>query len=69
VDKGFVFVSTNYRLLPGVDMATIVRDVAKSVRCVHDHVAEHGATRDVYSIWAIPPAPNSPRWSAPTTAT
>jgi acetyl esterase/lipase len=42
VDKGFVFVSTNYRLLPGVDMATIVRDIAKSIRWVHDHVAEHG---------------------------
>ena len=28
VDKGFVFVSTNYRLLPSVDMATIVRDIA-----------------------------------------
>src|SRR5436853_4837863 len=42
VDKGFVFVATNYRLLPGVDMATIVRDVAKSVRWVHDHVAEYG---------------------------
>jgi acetyl esterase/lipase len=42
VNKGFVFVSTNYRLLPGVDMATIVRDVAKSVRWVHDHIAEHG---------------------------
>jgi arylformamidase len=42
VNKGFVFVSTNYRLLPSVDMATIVRDVAKSVRWVHDHVAEHG---------------------------
>src|SRR5262245_27875643 len=41
-EKGFVFVSTNYRLLPGVDMATIVRDVAKSVRWVHDHIAEHG---------------------------
>src|SRR3954469_24424013 len=27
VNKGFVFVSTNYRLLPSVDMATIVRDV------------------------------------------
>ncbi len=40
--KGFVFVSTNYRLLPSVDMGTIVRDVAKSVRWVHDHVAEHG---------------------------
>jgi acetyl esterase/lipase len=42
VDKGFVFVSTNYRLLPGVDMATLVRDVAKAVRWVHEHIAEHG---------------------------
>jgi acetyl esterase/lipase len=42
LDKGFVFVSTNYRLLPNVDMATIVHDVAKSVRWVHDHIAEHG---------------------------
>lgn len=42
MDKGFVFVSTNYRLLPSVDMATIVRDVAKSLRWVHDHIAEHG---------------------------
>jgi len=42
VDKGFVFVSTNYRLLPSVDMATIVRDIARSIRWVHDHIAEHG---------------------------
>src|SRR5688572_31235085 len=42
VDKGFVFVSTGYRLLPDVDMVTIFRDVAKSVRWVHDHVAKHG---------------------------
>jgi arylformamidase len=41
-EKGFVFVSTNYRLLPAVDMGTIVRDVAKAVRWTHDHVAEHG---------------------------
>jgi acetyl esterase/lipase len=41
-DKGFVFVSTNYRLLPSVDMGTIVRDVAKSVHWVHDHIAEYG---------------------------
>jgi acetyl esterase/lipase len=41
-DKGFVFVSTNYRLLPSVDMGTIVRDVAKSIRWVHGHIAEHG---------------------------
>src|SRR5438876_3141359 len=41
-DKGFVFVSTGYRLLPNVDMGTIFRDIAKSVRWVHDHIAEHG---------------------------
>lgn len=42
VDRGFVFVSTNYRLLPNVEMGTIVRDIAQSVHWVHDHIAEHG---------------------------
>ena len=42
MDKGFVFVSTNYRLLPNVDMGTIIRDVAKSVGWVHGHIGEHG---------------------------
>ncbi len=42
VDRGFVFVSTGYRLLPNVDMGTIFRDIAKSVRWVHDHITEHG---------------------------
>jgi arylformamidase len=41
-DKGFVFVSTNYRLLPAVDMGAIVRDVAKAVGWTHAHAAEHG---------------------------
>src|SRR5688572_1150975 len=40
--KGFILVSTNYRLLPNVDMATLTRDVARSIRWVHDHIAEHG---------------------------
>src|SRR5476651_673886 len=40
--KGFILVSTNYRLLPNVDMATLTRDVAKSICWVHDHIAEHG---------------------------
>lgn len=40
--KGFILVSTNYRLLPNVDMGTLTRDVAKSIRWVHDHIAEHG---------------------------
>jgi acetyl esterase/lipase len=41
-DAGFVFVSTNYRLLPKVDMGTIVRDVAKAAHWTHDHIAEFG---------------------------
>jgi arylformamidase len=46
LDKGFVFVSTNYRLLPKVDMGTIVRDIASSIHWVHDHIAEHGGDPD-----------------------
>jgi len=42
VDKGFVFVSTGYRLLTNVEMATIFRDIARSVRWVHDHIGEYG---------------------------
>src|SRR5512135_1748968 len=42
VNKGFVFVSVNYRLLPKVEMIDIFRDVAKSFRWVHDHIAEYG---------------------------
>jgi acetyl esterase/lipase len=42
VDKGFVFVSTGYRLLPEVDMATIFRDIAKSLGWVHENIAKHG---------------------------
>jgi acetyl esterase/lipase len=42
LDKGFVFVSTNYRLLPNVEMETIFRDIAKSIHWVHDHIAEYG---------------------------
>ena len=42
VEKGFVFVSTNYRLLPNVEIDVIFRDIAKSIHWVHDHIAEHG---------------------------
>jgi arylformamidase len=42
VDKGFVFASTGYRLLPNVEIAEIFRDVAKSLRWLHEHVAEFG---------------------------
>ncbi|MFO1485379.1 MAG: alpha/beta hydrolase [Verrucomicrobiaceae bacterium] len=42
VERGFVFVSTNYRLLPEVDMGTLIRDCAKSFGWVQKHIAEHG---------------------------
>jgi acetyl esterase/lipase len=42
MDKGFVFVSTDYRLLPGVDMGTLIRDVAKALGWMHQHIAEYG---------------------------
>ena len=42
MEKGFVFVSTNYRLLPEVEMATIFGDIAKSLHWVHEHIADHG---------------------------
>jgi len=41
-EKGFVFVSINYRLWPAVDMGTIILDVAKAAHWVHDHIAEYG---------------------------
>lgn len=41
-DRGFVFVSTNYRLLPEVDMGSLTRDVARAAGWVHAHIAEYG---------------------------
>jgi arylformamidase len=42
MDRGFVFVSVNYRLLPAVDMGTLTRDVAVAFRWVQDHAADYG---------------------------
>ena len=42
MDKGFVFVSTNHRLLPEVDMGTLTRDVAKAFGWMTKHIAEYG---------------------------
>ena len=41
-ERGIVFVSTNYRLLPEIEMETLIRDVAKSLGWVHEHIAEYG---------------------------
>jgi acetyl esterase/lipase len=41
-ERGFVFVSTNYRLLPQVEMDVLIRDVAKSLGWVHKNIAQYG---------------------------
>lgn len=41
-EQGFVFVSTNYRLLPEVEMGVLIRDVAKALAWTHRHIASHG---------------------------
>jgi acetyl esterase/lipase len=46
VDRGFVFVSTNYRLLPHVDMEVLIGDVAKSLGWVHEHIADYGGDKN-----------------------
>ncbi|MBK8091063.1 MAG: alpha/beta hydrolase [Verrucomicrobiaceae bacterium] len=40
--QGFVFVSINHRLLPEVDMGTLIGDVAKAFGWMHQHIAEYG---------------------------
>jgi acetyl esterase/lipase len=42
MDKGFVFVSINYRLEPAVDMDTLNRDVAKAFGWMEKNIAEYG---------------------------
>jgi acetyl esterase/lipase len=42
LERGYVFVSTNYRLLPKVEMETIFRDVAKALGWVYKNIGGHG---------------------------
>lgn len=42
VDRGFVFVSINYRLWPSVTIREIAEDVARALRWTHDHAADYG---------------------------
>jgi acetyl esterase/lipase len=40
--RGFLFVSTNYRLLPAVEMKVLIQDVARSLGWVHRNIAQYG---------------------------
>ena len=41
-DKGFVFVSTNYRFVPNVSVKEMAGDIAKAIRWAHDHAKDYG---------------------------
>jgi arylformamidase len=41
-ERGFLFVSTNYRLLPNVEMGVLTRDVAQALGWVHRNIARYG---------------------------
>lgn len=40
-ERGFLFVSTNYRLLPDVSMEVLTQDVARSLAWVHKNIAKY----------------------------
>jgi acetyl esterase/lipase len=42
VERGFVFVSTNYRLLPNVTMEELTGDVAAALGWVHQNISKFG---------------------------
>jgi arylformamidase len=50
VDKGFVFVSTNYRLLPQATIKQMAGDVAKAIRWTHDHAKDYGGDPDTIFV-------------------
>ena len=50
VDKGFVFVSTNYRLFPNVTLKQIAADVAKAIHWTHDHAKRIGGDPDTIFV-------------------
>ncbi len=41
-NMGFVFVSTNYRLLPDVEMEELTRDIARSISWVYKNISKYG---------------------------
>lgn len=50
VEKGYVFVSINYRFVPDVTVNEMTGDIAKAIKWVHDHAAEHGGSPDTIFV-------------------
>jgi acetyl esterase/lipase len=50
VNRGFVFVSTNYRFVPDVTIEAMAGDIARSIRWIHDHAREYGGDPDSFFV-------------------
>jgi acetyl esterase/lipase len=46
VDRGYAFVSVNYRFVPQVTVKEMTGDIAKAIKWVHDHAGEFGASAE-----------------------
>lgn len=42
VDKGFIFVSVNYRFVPQVTVKEMTADIAKAIKWIYDRAKDHG---------------------------
>ena len=49
-ERGFVFVSTNYRYVTQVTIDVITSDVAKAIRWTHEHAREYGGDPNPGSV-------------------
>src|SRR5262249_20257600 len=50
VDKGYVFVSVNYRLFPEATIKQMAGDVAGAIRWMHDHAKDYGGDPDTLFV-------------------
>ena len=62
-ERGFVFVSTNYRLLPNVEMKELIQDVAKAMKWVHQNISNYGGDHQRVFVMGHSAGANSPPYS------
>ena len=49
-DKGYVFISVNYRLFPEATIKEMAGDVARALHWVHDHAGDYGGDSDMIFV-------------------
>jgi arylformamidase len=49
-ERGYVFVSTNYRFVPNATVKEMTGDIAAAIRYVHDHAKEYGGDPNAITV-------------------